>query len=121
MPTGRRRDCTDGGPLLVEACRDPVLRSWTSVRVSDETDGLRWIESQRQGWTTGDRFAFAIEEANPHGPPGQLMGHVVLKAVAHGNPSAEVGYWTAAPARGRGVAPRALQPLVPQQPLVAPS
>ncbi|MFG3114570.1 GNAT family N-acetyltransferase [Streptomyces sp. NPDC048197] len=96
-------------PALVEACRDPVLRSWTSVRVRDEADGLRWIEAQRQGWTTGDRFAFAIQEANPRCAPGQLMGHVVLKAVAHGKPSAEVGYWTAAPARGRGVAPRALQ------------
>jgi RimJ/RimL family protein N-acetyltransferase len=40
-----------------------------------------------------------------------LVGHVVLKRPAPGSPSAEVGYWTAAHARGRGVAPRALQAL----------
>ncbi|MBB5934924.1 RimJ/RimL family protein N-acetyltransferase [Streptomyces zagrosensis] len=36
---------------------------------------------------------------------------VILKAAAPGKPSAEVGYWTAAQARGRGVAPRALHTL----------
>jgi hypothetical protein len=36
---------------------------------------------------------------------------VVLKEVASGKPSAEVGYWTAAQARGRGVAPRAVEAL----------
>ncbi len=39
------------------------------------------------------------------------MGNAVLKDVAPGKPSAEVGYWTAAHARGRGVAPRALEVL----------
>ncbi|WP_310724414.1 GNAT family N-acetyltransferase [Streptomyces sp. N2A] len=88
-------------PALVEACRDPVLRQWTSVRVSDEADGLRWVESQREGWTTGDRFAFAVLEATWPCRTATLMGHVVvLKGVARGKPSAEVGYWTAAHARG---------------------
>ncbi|MGW7018067.1 GNAT family N-acetyltransferase [Streptomyces decoyicus] len=35
----------------------------------------------------------------------------VLKGVASGKPSAEAGYWTAAQARGRGVAPRAVETL----------
>lgn len=35
----------------------------------------------------------------------------MLKDTAPGKPSAEVGYWTAAHARGRGVAPRALEAL----------
>ncbi len=39
------------------------------------------------------------------------MGHAVLKNVTPGASSAEVGYWTAAHARGRGVAPRALEAL----------
>ncbi|WP_411081387.1 GNAT family N-acetyltransferase [Streptomyces sp. cmx-18-6] len=41
----------------------------------------------------------------------RLVGNVVLKDVASGKPSAEVGYWTTAQARGRGVAPRALATL----------
>ncbi|WP_406461159.1 GNAT family N-acetyltransferase [Streptomyces sp. NBC_01622] len=36
------------------------------------------------------------------------MRNVVLKDVSPGKSAAEVGYWTASPARGRGVAPRAL-------------
>ncbi|WP_028809750.1 GNAT family N-acetyltransferase [Streptomyces sp. 351MFTsu5.1] len=41
----------------------------------------------------------------------RLVGHVVLKRPAPGGPSGEVGYWTAAHARGRAVAPRALDAL----------
>ncbi len=36
---------------------------------------------------------------------------MVLKEVTSGKPAAEVGYWTAAQARGRGVASRALEAL----------
>ncbi len=36
---------------------------------------------------------------------------MVLKEVTSGKPAAEVGYWTAAHARGRGVASRALEAL----------
>jgi RimJ/RimL family protein N-acetyltransferase len=96
---------------LVEACRDPVLRRWTSLSVENDEDGLRWVRSQRRGWEAGERFAFAAFEAQPGAERGRLVGHVVLKEVAPGRQSAEVGYWTAAHARGRGVAPRALDAL----------
>ncbi|WP_330289277.1 GNAT family N-acetyltransferase [Streptomyces sp. NBC_00576] len=97
---------------LVEACRDPVLRRWTSHSViENDEDGLRWIRSQRRSWEAGDRFCFAVLEAQPGPGQGELVGQVVLKCVAPGKRSAEVGYWTAAHARGRGVAPRALEAL----------
>jgi RimJ/RimL family protein N-acetyltransferase len=50
-------------------------------------------------------------EKQPDSVHGQLAGSVVLKEVVSGKPSAEVGYWTAAHARGRGVAHRALEAL----------
>ncbi|WP_343239911.1 GNAT family N-acetyltransferase [Streptomyces sp. SID12488] len=96
---------------LVEACRDPVLRRWTSHSVENDEEGLRWIRSQEQSWEAGDRFAFAVVEVQPGSVQGELAGQVVLKGVAPGRRSAEVGYWTAAHARGRGVAPRALEAL----------
>ncbi|MFI2209773.1 GNAT family N-acetyltransferase [Streptomyces sp. NPDC020141] len=101
---------------LVEACRDPALRRWTSHVVNDEADGERWVRTQQRGWAAGDRFAFAVLETRPDGtrPDGvheRLVGHAVVKEVASGKPSAEVGYWTAANARGKGVAPRSLQAL----------
>ncbi|WP_207756544.1 GNAT family N-acetyltransferase [Nonomuraea cypriaca] len=89
--------------------RDPALRRWTSSAVRDEADAVRWVRAQERGWAAGDRYAFAVLEARPDPAHGPLAGHVVLKAP--GNPSAEVGYWTAAHARGRGVAPRALEAL----------
>ncbi|GHE41635.1 acetyltransferase [Streptomyces longispororuber] len=99
-------------PELALICRDdPVLRHWTSTGVHDHASAARWIEARRRGWEAGDRFAFAVEESRPARAGGRLLGDVVLKRGTTPGPSAEVGYWTAARARGRGVAPRALRSL----------
>ncbi|WP_030019082.1 GNAT family N-acetyltransferase [Streptomyces monomycini] len=95
---------------LIEAYRDPQLYRWESTPMESEADGLRWIAVQEEGWAAGDRLAFAVLEAVPDAPP-RLVGNAVLKGAVPGKPVAEVGYWTAAWARGRGVAPRALQAL----------
>ncbi|MFD3583185.1 GNAT family N-acetyltransferase [Streptomyces sp. NPDC058683] len=96
---------------LVELYRDEAMRRWTSAGVNDEVGAAQWIQDQQQGWETGHHFGFAVVESQPGGAEGQLAGHVVLKDVTLRASSAEVGYWTAARARGRGVAPRALQAL----------
>ncbi|WP_432115402.1 GNAT family N-acetyltransferase [Streptomyces sp. S1] len=96
---------------LVEVSRDPVLRRWVSSVVDDDADGARWVRAQQRGWVAGDRFGFAVLEAQPGAVREQLVGNMVLKGVTSGRPAAEVGYWTAAHARGRGVASRALEAL----------
>lgn len=96
---------------LVEVLRDPELRRWTSHVVDDEADGTRWVRAQQRSWAAGDRFSFAVHEEQPGPVREQLAGHVVLKEVTPLSPKAEVGYWTAAHARGRGTAPRALEAL----------
>jgi RimJ/RimL family protein N-acetyltransferase len=96
-------------PALVAVYRDDdVLRRWTSPGPRDEPAAVRWVRGERQGWEAGQRYAFAVVEQAGRAPGGTLVGHAVLKPHAEG---AEVGYWTAAHARGRGVAPRALQAL----------
>ncbi|MEU7072453.1 GNAT family N-acetyltransferase [Streptomyces narbonensis] len=95
---------------LVEVYRDPGLRRWTDTSMDCEDDGVRWVRAQERGWSAGARFGFAVLEAASTAGT-RLVGNVVLKEVAPGKPSAEVGYWTAARARGRGVAPRALETL----------
>ncbi|MER5598274.1 GNAT family N-acetyltransferase [Streptomyces sp. NPDC002265] len=95
-------------PALVETYRDAVLRRWTSGAVHDEESAAAWVRAQRRGWAAGERFAFAVLEAPQDGEGGRPAGHVVLKRPVAAAPTAEVGYWTAAHARGRGVAPRAL-------------
>ncbi|MFF7655552.1 GNAT family N-acetyltransferase [Streptomyces sp. NPDC007983] len=103
--------CAEDVPELVEAYRDPVLRRWSSTRVTDDAEGLRWVQAQQQGWTAGNRFSFAVLEAHPGMGSQRLVGDVILKEVASGKRSAEVGYWTSARARGRGIAVRALETL----------
>jgi RimJ/RimL family protein N-acetyltransferase len=96
---------------LVEACRDPTLRRWTGLRVENIEDAVEWLKLQRHGWESGDRLSFAVYEDHSGAGEGRVAGNVVLKRTGPHRESAEVGYWTAAGARGRGVAPRALEAL----------
>ncbi|MFE2552460.1 GNAT family N-acetyltransferase [Streptomyces sp. NPDC059355] len=97
---------------LVEVYRDAALRRWTGAAVHDEASAAQWVRDQQQGGETGSRLAFAVVESRADGEEeGRILGHVVLKGAVPGAASAEVGYWTAAHARGRDVAPRALRTL----------
>ncbi|MBE1486585.1 GNAT family N-acetyltransferase [Plantactinospora soyae] len=108
---------------LIEVYRDPALRRWTRVPVESVDDAYRWLALQRVGWESRKRISFAVladdseggPDDGPGGGPGgdrrRLLGNVVLKSVNPAVGSAEVGYWTAAYARGQGVAPRALEAL----------
>jgi RimJ/RimL family protein N-acetyltransferase len=98
-------------PAWVEVSRDPALRHWATSVVDNEVDGARWVEAEQRGWAAGERFGFAVLEVQPRSVREELVGNVVLKGVTSGKPAAEVGYWTAAHARGRGVAARALEAL----------
>ncbi|GAA3487211.1 GNAT family N-acetyltransferase [Streptomyces cremeus] len=94
----------EDAPGLVAAHRDPLLTRWLAHHLADEAQALRWIGEQTEGRAAGARFSFAMVEE------GCTVGHITVKrAKAAG--SAEVGYWTAGSARGRGIAPRALDVL----------
>ncbi|MFJ6616826.1 GNAT family N-acetyltransferase [Kitasatospora sp. NPDC091335] len=92
-------------PALIEAYRDETLRRFTRTPVDDAGQAAYWLSLQYDGWAAGTRYAFAVLDA------GELVGNVVLKRGTPGGERAEVGYWTAGPARGRGVAPRAVEAL----------
>lgn len=97
---------------LTGAVRDPALRRWTRLQWESDADGRRWLEEQRHGWATGERLAFAVLEKTGGGAvDARPVGNVVLKRPGFDGTGAEVGYWTAASARGRGTAPRAVAAL----------
>ncbi|WP_371775254.1 GNAT family N-acetyltransferase [Streptomyces sp. NBC_01438] len=98
----------DIGPL-VEAFRDPALRRGAGGPMESAEDLRAWLELQGRGWVTGERLAFAVLEDHPGSREGRLAGSVVIRRGISGQGPAEAGYWTAAHARGRGVAPRALE------------
>ncbi len=91
---------------VLSAYRDAELRRWLKSSVQHREDALRWLDEQRQGWESGERLGFAVAEGD-----GAPVGHVVLKGRTPGAASAEVGYWTVAAARGRGVATGAVEAL----------
>ncbi len=79
----------------------------------DERDAARWLASQDRGWREGDRLCFAVLAADDAGG-FVLAGNVGLKNREETGrigerETAEIGYWTAVAARGRGVAPAAVR------------
>ncbi len=95
-------------PAVLRAYEDPAMRRWLAVQVSGPDGAADWLEAQRTGGAAGTRFAFAVTEG---GREDELLGNVVMKQLDLVNGRAEMGYWTTAPARGRGVASRALAAL----------
>ena len=87
-------------PALVGVHQGDVLRRWISSPVDDEAGAVRWVGERQRGWEAGDCFSFAVVEAGDQETGGRLLGHAVLKRPVPDGPSAEVGYWTAAHARG---------------------
>ncbi|MFF3171903.1 GNAT family N-acetyltransferase [Streptomyces sp. NPDC057900] len=98
----------DIGPV-VEAFRDPALRRGARGPMESVEDVRAWLEIQERGWITGERLAFAVLERQQGPGESRLAGSVVIRRDVSGQGPAEAGYWTAAHARGRGVAPRALE------------
>ncbi|MEH1058071.1 GNAT family N-acetyltransferase [Micromonospora sp. CPCC 206171] len=98
----------DDVEALLEIYRDPELRARTRRPLHTAADARRWVARHRQGWAAGRRFCFAVCETEPVDDGQRLVACVLLKDVTPGRPDAEVGYWTAAAARGRGVASRAV-------------
>lgn len=83
-------------PAIVAACQDPEIPRWTSVPSPyTEADAHAWLESTEEK-------TFAVVDRSS----GELLGSMGVRFLGDG--IAEVGYWIAKGARGRGVATRAL-------------
>jgi len=91
-------------PDLLAAFADPLVRTWNPG--PDDEDGVgagqRWMDD-RNDWSDGTHASWAVG-----GLDGRLLGSVSLYKIDHDQLDAEVGYWLAPWARGRGWGARAV-------------
>jgi RimJ/RimL family protein N-acetyltransferase len=91
---------------IAAACNDPQIATFLDRVPSPYTkdDAEAYLELTRAGWEDGTMSGFAIVE---DGRPVGSIGVRWLDGLDEG--TAEVGYWVAGDARGRGICTRALR------------
>jgi len=92
-------------PDIVAACRDPEIPRWTRVPSPyTREDAKQFVAAVTAEAASGHGVALALCD------PGtdRLIGTVGVMEVDRAAGYCEIGYWTAAPARGRGLTSRAV-------------
>ena len=92
-------------PALVKAHGDPAMQRWLLRHVNDEEQARATIAEHTQGWQDRTRFTFAVLTADGPDP----IASVSIRRFEKNPAAPEVGYWTAAEARGQSVAVRAVE------------
>ncbi|HLM08814.1 MAG TPA: GNAT family N-acetyltransferase [Thermoleophilaceae bacterium] len=93
-------------PAVTAACQDPDIPRWTHVPAQyTEHHAREFIAGCHGAVAEGRQLALAIVAADG----SELRGAAGLSEVDWVNRKAEIGYWVAAEARGRGVATRAVR------------
>ena len=80
------------------AFQDPDIRLWNGGGVQSREDALVLL-GRRLDWTTGDHASWAVVDERDG-----VLASVSLHSIDRLANEAQIGYWTAPAARGRGVA-----------------
>jgi RimJ/RimL family protein N-acetyltransferase len=92
-------------PPFVELVQDPDVVRFTRVPAgADETFVRGWFKRYEDGWGDGSRAGFAIV-----GQDGSVLGFAAIVDLDLDHREGEIGYLVAPAARGRGIAPRAVE------------
>ncbi|GAB2702534.1 GNAT family N-acetyltransferase [Kitasatospora kifunensis] len=94
-------------PAVAGALRDAEILRWAAGRAVTQAPeaerARRWLEPRMAGWATGNAW-FAVTDTDHD----TLLGALSIREVNRLPDQATVTYWVAAPARGRGLAAKAL-------------
>lgn len=97
-----RADDRDAYWAALEA---PGGRLWWGETLASPDDVAAMVERRRDDWASGDRASWCVTDA----AAGSLLGSVALYDIDHDQRDAELTYWIAPSARGRGIAVRAVE------------
>jgi RimJ/RimL family protein N-acetyltransferase len=91
---------------LIACLQDPQIPRWTRIPSPyGEREARQSLARRALAWRRDERASLAV--VDPRG--GERLGAVGLAYVEWEDEKAEIGYWVAAPAHGRGVALRAVR------------
>ncbi|MFE7135003.1 GNAT family N-acetyltransferase [Streptomyces sp. NPDC057638] len=90
----------DDTEAVLRACQDPDILRWTTVPAPYERHhAVEYTERMvPEGWRTGTMYTFAVVPREG----GPVMASIAITLRTHSG-TWEIGYWTAAEHRGRGV------------------
>jgi len=92
-------------PELLTMTGDPDIVRFTRIPAgADEPFVSGWIARYENGWTEGSRAGFAIRSHE-----AALLGFAAIIEVDLEHREGEIGYMVVPAARGRGIAPRAVE------------
>jgi RimJ/RimL family protein N-acetyltransferase len=90
---------------LTAACQDPEIPRWTRVPVPyRRADALAWVAGSELELDAGVSIDWLAVDADD-----DLLASVALMHIDRDAGTAEIGYWVAREARGRGIATRAVR------------
>jgi RimJ/RimL family protein N-acetyltransferase len=92
-------------PAVRAAYQDPEIQRWHVRRADSLAEAESWIDVWRGEWPAEIGASWAVVDATTD----ELLGRGALKAMNLADATAHVAYWTAPAARGRGVAPAAVE------------
>jgi len=94
----------DDAPAVMDAYQDEAIQRWHVMRADSLAETREWIAGWQGGWAAETNAIWAVVDADS----GTLLGRAGLKHLKFSDGTADVAYWTVPAARGRGVAPRAV-------------
>lgn len=89
-----------------QAFADPAIQRWHARRIDSDEEALFWIAQWHDRWQDETDACWAVT-----GTRGRILGRVALRGIDLVGGHAECAYWVLPAARGRGVAPRAVDAL----------
>jgi RimJ/RimL family protein N-acetyltransferase len=89
-------------PAVVRAYQDPAIQQW-HVRTMSDHEAEQWVATWPERWAAETGAGWAVCDDR------RLLARMSLRTLNLAEGLGEVAYWVLPEARGRGVAPRALQ------------